>query len=231
MTLEVKNLKFGYTSSEELINGVTFSIEAGTCLGLLGESGSGKSTLAKLLVGFEKPQSGEIILNKKILFSNSITCEPRDRKISLVFQDFGLFPFLTARENIKLWMSSKEDINEELVKSLDLDLFLDKRVAQLSGGQKQRVGLARALASKPELLILDEPLSQLDEKTKSQFIEYFCGLKSRPTALWITHNPKIALQVSHALAYLNESGRLQGPLDAIEGNLSKLAPYLGALTL
>ncbi len=230
--LEIKDLSFSYGGAKPLFTDLSLSIPKGEVLTLLGASGSGKSSLSRLIAGFEKPNKGVISIDSKIVSKflrkeTVVDLPPKERSVAVVFQDFGLFPFLSVEENIKLW--SEGEPSSDLIKSLDIEGLLLRKVNTLSGGQKQRVGLSRAIAAKPKLLILDEPLSQLDELAKYKFLDYFKEISASLTCLWITHNPLIALKVSHKICYLG-SQKLYGPIEPKIEELSALHPDLATLT-
>lgn len=230
--LEINDLEFSYNKKEEsLFSKLSLKISEGEVVSLLGSSGSGKSTIARLIAGFETPSKGEIKVDSKTVFKlPELNLAPQKRDVSIVFQDFGLFPFLSVEENIKLWSEdSKQSADPKLINSLEIKELLNRKVSTLSGGQKQRVGLARALIANPKLLILDEPLSQLDELSKYRFLDYFKEISSKLTCLWITHNPVIALKVSDKVCYLG-SKSLLGPVEPDLSKLAALHPDLATLT-
>ena len=143
-------------------------------LGFLGESGCGKSMTLKCIAGIVKPDRGRIVLNGRVLFDSEkkINLPPQERKVGYLFQNYALFPHMTIKENIEIGLSnlSKEDkdkvVKEHLTK-MKLEGFENRYPHQLSGGQQQRIAFARALACNPEILLLDEPFSALDNHLKS----------------------------------------------------------------
>lgn len=150
-------------------------VRPGEILALIGENGSGKSTTLKILSGLMKPESGKIILNGQVLYDakTHTHTDPEMRNISYMFQNYALFPHMTVKENIAYGLvmrkKSKEEIRtrtDELIERMGLDQVADQPVTRLSGGQRQRVALARSLAPRPALLLLDEPLAALDVKTQ-----------------------------------------------------------------
>lgn len=140
-------------------------------LGLLGASGSGKSLTLKCIAGLVKPDSGRIVLNGRVLFDSekNINLRPQERRVGYLFQDYALFPNMTLKENVlvgireKISKEEKNSIALEILKDLDLEDHKDHYPYELSGGQRQRAALARIIVNKPEILLLDEPLSALDE--------------------------------------------------------------------
>ena len=197
--LEVTNLtkNFGET---EVIRGVSFSLEPGQVLAIIGSSGSGKTTLLRCLTGLEKPDSGSVYL-------------PDGGSFGLVFQNFNLFPQYTALQNVMLAPSlrklkAKEELQEEAL-ALLAQVGLSDRVNsypwQLSGGQQQRVAIARALALKPEVLCFDEPTSALDPELTGEVLRTIRGLKEKNhTMIVVTHEMEFAKCVADVVIYMAE---------------------------
>lgn len=166
--LELHNVTktYKHPKGEQLVvENVTFDIEDKEFLAVVGASGCGKSTLLRMVAGLDFPTSGEILFHGKKIIEPSTA-------ISMVFQQFALLPWKTAKENVilaletkNLSLPEKERIAEKFLKRVGLEAFKDAYPSELSGGQKQRVGLARALAVEPDVLLLDEPFSSLDEIT------------------------------------------------------------------
>lgn len=191
---------------------ISLTVDEGEILVLLGPSGSGKTTLLRLISGFETPDEGAIVVG-----GEEVTDLPPERRnFGMVFQHYALFPHMSVADNIAFGLESqklsRDEIGQRVVEVLDLvDLagFGDRRVQEISGGQQQRVALARALAPHPRLLLLDEPLSNLDpdlrERTRRQLRQAIrrVGL----TAVWVTHEQEEAFDVGDRVALL-ESGLL-----------------------
>ena len=142
-------------------------------MGLLGASGSGKSLTLKCIAGIEKPDKGRIILNDRVLFDSEkkINISPKDRKIGYLFQDYALFPNMNVYENIKVGIREGENFDKLIMEKLEemrISHLKDKKINEFSGGEKQRVALARLLINKPEIILLDEPFSALDDYLKSK---------------------------------------------------------------
>ena len=164
MSLLVKNLDFSINGSL-LIKNLNFEIEKNKVGLITGSSGIGKSTLLNILSGLLKPDFGSIICDGVILNDDNIFLEPENRNIGYVFQDFALFPHISAEKNMKYAISKNlRDFYDEVVNILKLNEHLKKMPFELSGGQKQRVSIARAILMKPSLLLLDEPFSNLDSQ-------------------------------------------------------------------
>lgn len=191
------------------VDNVTVGVKKGEFFSLLGPSGCGKTTLLRMLAGFEKPDTGRIILDGKDITD----LPPNKRKVNTVFQNYALFPHLNLRENIgfglKLAGRPKKEIEREVDAMLDLIQMGDhelKRPSQISGGQKQRVAIARALINKPQVLLLDEPLAALDLKLRQHMqieldlIHDEVGI----TFLYVTHDQGEAMSLSDRIAVMNK---------------------------
>ncbi len=181
-------------------------------IGVLGASGSGKSMLLNCIAGLINPDEGQIILNDKIFFDSAkkINLAPKDRKAGFLFQNYALFPHLTIAENIAFGLVelSKSDKNQKVVELMERFHITDmeKRYpSQISGGQQQRVALARALAVEPDILLLDEPFSALDNHLKVHMIkEMLASLKEfQRSTLFVTHNMEEAYRMCDRIAVLN----------------------------
>ena len=171
--LEIDNVTFA-ASAKSKVNNVSLAIEnEGDIICLLGPSGIGKTTILRTIAGLEKIQSGKILLKNKIVSSKDIHVEPENRNISLAFQDNSLFPHYNVIENIEFGAERnkkkrKDLTTNDVIKFLHLDHVKDKFPHQISSGEAQRASLARALLSKPDLLLLDEPLSNVDQSFKEE---------------------------------------------------------------
>jgi iron(III) transport system ATP-binding protein len=194
--IEVKKLNFSFSRKDNLlIKDLSFSIKKGEIVGVLGQSGSGKSTLLRLISGLEVPSSGEIIIAGNTVVNENVFVQPENRGVGMVFQDYALFPNMTVKDNILFGLSkmNKKDrvlrLNEmlELVKMAE---FAKRYPHELSGGQQQRVALARALAPKPNLLLMDEPFSNLDTDLRSSIREELKLIlnKANITCIIVTHD-------------------------------------------
>lgn len=167
--------------------------------GILGESGSGKSTLLSVLAGLLKPQNGAVVLNE-ITLSNASTktwVPPHMRRIGLVFQDGQLLPHLSVKNNLlygynNIAQEQRRFTLNDIAQLLEIDQLLERKPNQLSGGEKQRVALGRAILYSPELLLLDEPLSALDERLKNHILPFFLRIQSECEIpmMYVTHSPR-----------------------------------------
>jgi len=171
--LEIENVTFA-VSNKSKVNNVSLNIEnEGDIVCLLGPSGIGKTTILRTIAGLEKIHSGKITLKNKILSSNEIHIDPENRNISLSFQDNCLFPHYNVLQNIQFGAARNKEKKihleiKEVIKFLNLEHIIDKFPHQISAGEAQRASLARSLLSKPDLLLLDEPLSNVDQSFKEE---------------------------------------------------------------
>ena len=163
MSIQVKNLTFSYDESP-LIENLSFIVEANQIGLISGESGIGKSTLFNVIAGLITPQKGTIKLKDEIFNEGDFSLNTEKREIGYVFQDFALFPHINAQKNIEYALKSENnELCNELISKLDLLELLDRMPHELSGGQQQRVAILRAILMKPNILLLDEPFSNLDK--------------------------------------------------------------------
>ena len=202
-----------------ILNDVNFSLAQGEILGLVGPSGCGKTTLLNTLAGFIEQQSGSITLAEQ----SEITCEnmlaPEKRHVGMIFQDYALFPHLTVGENMcfgiqKQSKADKQKKLTELLALLKLEQLADRYPHQLSGGQQQRVAIARALAPEPQLLLLDEPFSNIDARLRHELIlEIRQLLKSlNISAIIVTHNKDEVFSFADIMAVMSKGQFVQvGP--------------------
>ena len=212
--LEVKKLDFAYGRNQILYE-FDFSLEESQIGCLLGPSGCGKTTALRAIAGFENPTKGEIILNGNKLNSSKIFVEPEKRQIGMVFQDIALFPHLSVKENIQFGIRSlsqnlRDKRSNELLDLVGMSEFKKKYPHEISGGQQQRVALARAMAPKPSLLLMDEPLSSLDEELREQLArEIRLILKQeKVSAILVTHDQNEAFAVGDHICVMHQ-GRVQ----------------------
>ena len=193
---EVKNVDFKVGGKTKVAN-VSFAIEnEGDIICLLGPSGIGKTTILRTIAGLEKIETGEIELKGNVLSSNQINVEPENRNISLAFQENSLFPHYTVEKNILLGEEKNVDNKDkqisfqEIVDILDISQILNQFPHQISAGEAQRASLARSLLSKPDLLLLDEPLSNVDQSHKEDIQEKLKKMlsKLKITTIIVTHD-------------------------------------------
>ena len=180
MSIIVENLSISFIK-DTLVSELNFKIKNGEVAIIIGESGAGKSSLLNVIAGLKKPDSGSIHLNGKLICDSISSLDPHKRNIGYVFQDFALFPHINAEKNIRFSENSNsKKFFDKYLTELKLKKHINKMPHELSGGQQQRVAIARALMMSPELLILDEPFSNLDKETAidaqnliNEYIELF----------------------------------------------------------
>jgi ABC-type Fe3+/spermidine/putrescine transport system ATPase subunit len=206
--LEVRSVakRFG---SRDVLKNISLNIASGEFLTLLGESGSGKTTLLRLIAGFEPPTAGEIWMSGERLD----TLPPYKRRVNTVFQNYALFPHLNVRDNIAYGLRVQGAPKNEIPVRVDAALnmvkmseFAGTRPSRLSGGQQQRVALARALVKRPQLLLLDEPLSALDANLRKEMQSELKALQREIgiTFLFVTHDQEEAMALSDRIALLRD---------------------------
>lgn len=208
--LEVRAVskRFG---EKKVLKALSLDIVQGEFLTLLGESGSGKTTLLRLVAGFEAPTSGEIWMSG----SRLDTLPPYKRRVNTVFQQYALFPHLSVRENIAYGLRANNTPKSEIAPRVEQALamvrmsdYLNAKPTRLSGGQQQRIALARALVNRPQLLLLDEPLSALDANLRKEMQAELKSLQREVgiTFLFVTHDQEEAMALSDRIALLKDGG-------------------------
>ncbi|MBE6569763.1 MAG: ABC transporter ATP-binding protein [Ruminococcaceae bacterium] len=220
MKVELKNLtkKFPSRNKKEraeviAVNDFTFEIPDGTLIGLLGPSGCGKSTTLNLISGLLKPTSGKIFFGE----DDVTDLPPENRGVGLVFQNYALYPHLTVKQNItfplenlrgKDKMTKKEMADKalEIAKLVQIDTLMDRKPSELSGGQQQRVAIARALVKMPRVLLLDEPLSNLDARLRLQTREEIKRIQreTKITTVFVTHDQDEAMSISDMIVVMKD---------------------------
>ncbi|HAY47459.1 ABC transporter ATP-binding protein [uncultured Thalassospira sp.] len=204
MRLTIKNVSHRYDQVEALRD-IDLTIEPGEVVALIGPSGCGKSTLLSIIGGMLKPSSGDVLIDDQAKPDGCLN------PLTYVFQDFALLPWRTVAGNISLVLEdhplSKAERDariEEVLAQTNLSDFRDAYPKQLSGGMKQRVGIARALAVRPAVLLMDEPLSALDAQTRILLLDEFSDLFARTgmTAVYVTHNLNEAVRLAHRVVAL-----------------------------
>ena len=199
MFLNIENLIKFYSKDDLLIKDLNFSVNKGEFVSFIGESGSGKTTFLKCLAGLEKINSGKITLNNRVLDDKTTFIKPNHRKIGFIFQDYPLFPHLSVLENLRINLDEQYEKNiKYYVELTGLDNLLNRYPHELSGGEQQRVCITRALIREPDLLLMDEPFSNLDVSIKSKIqSEVYKILKSTDTTtILVTHDIKDTFDIS-----------------------------------
>ena len=240
--VQLKNLKksFGTVAA---VNGVSINIEAGQLATLLGPSGCGKTTTLRMIAGLEVPDQGSITIGDRVIFDKdqSINILPEKRNLGMVFQSYAIWPHKTVFENIayplrlrRVPRSQIRDRVKSVLEMLGMGGFEDRPATKLSGGQQQRVALARSLVFEPQLLLLDEPLSNLDAKLREQMRFELKAMQRRIgiTTIYVTHDQEEALALSDRVVVMN-SGKVEqdGPPNEIYQSPASLfvADFIGKM--
>jgi putrescine transport system ATP-binding protein len=221
------------------VDEVSLSIEQGEIFALLGSSGCGKSTLLRMLAGFDKPTSGRILLGGQ----DVATLAPYERPINMMFQSYALFPHLDIWENVAFGLK-RESLPKDVIKRrvgemldlVQLGPYAKRKPHQLSGGQQQRVALARSLAKRPKLLLLDEPLGALDKKLREQTQFELVNIieKVGVTCVMVTHDQEEAMTMANRIAIMSKGRVLQvgSPEEVYEHPTNRfVADFIGSVNL
>ncbi len=221
------------------VDDVSLTINKGEIFALLGGSGSGKSTLLRMLAGFEKPTSGRIYLDGVDITD----LPPYERPINMMFQSYALFPHMTVAQNIafglkqdKLPKAEIEQRVQEMLKLVHMEQYARRKPHQLSGGQRQRVALARSLAKRPKLLLLDEPMGALDKKLRTQMQLEVVEILERVgvTCVMVTHDQEEAMTMAGRISIMSDGWIAQtgSPMDIYESpNSRMIAEFIGSVNL
>ncbi|CEM61348.1 ABC transporter ATP-binding protein [Treponema phagedenis] len=202
---------------KQVLKDLSFVIKAGECFTILGPSGCGKTVILRLIAGFEVPDSGQIIINDQVVADGDkgFSLPPEERKLGVVFQDYAVWPHKTVKQNVAYPLEMQKvpaDARKQRIqKAIDLVNLtgLEKRLPyQLSGGQQQRVALARAIVAESSLLLLDEPLTNLDANLREEMRFEIKALQKKinSTILYVTHDQEVALAISDRIAIMDSSG-------------------------
>ncbi|GGI41451.1 ABC transporter ATP-binding protein [Mammaliicoccus stepanovicii] len=232
--IKFENISKSFNETK-VLNDVSFDIEEGRFYTLLGPSGCGKTTILKLIAGFETPTKGNILFNDKVI--NKVPAN--NRKVNTVFQDYALFPHLNVFDNVAFGLKIKK-LNKNVIKTkvdealklVKLEGYQNREISEMSGGQKQRVAIARALANEPEIILLDEPLSALDLKLRTEMQYELRELQQRLgiTFIFVTHDQEEALAMSDYI-FVMKDGKIQQsgtPVDIYDEPVNKfVADFIG----
>ncbi|MFZ9409465.1 MAG: ABC transporter ATP-binding protein, partial [Burkholderiaceae bacterium] len=236
--IDIRNIALSFGSTR-VLRDITLRVEPGEFFALLGPSGSGKSTLLRLIAGFNQHQSGELLVDGKDVTGTP----PWLRNVGMVFQSYALWPHMTVWQNVAFGLEarklSKPVIDQKVAAVLELvDLadFAQRRPGQLSGGQQQRVAIARTLAIEPEVLLLDEPLSNLDAKLRTQTRQELVRLQRRLgiTTIFVTHDQEEALTTCQRIAVMDQGiiQQVGTPMDLFDFPVNRfVAQFIGSINL
>ncbi|WP_458090677.1 ABC transporter ATP-binding protein [Streptomyces malaysiensis] len=215
--------KKGDTTRTYAVGGVDFEVNDGELFTLLGPSGCGKTTTLRSIAGLERPTEGKVELGGRVLFDSAqdVNLRPNQRGFGMVFQSYAIWPHMTVAKNVSFPLEvmprakrpSRQEIDQqvaEVLESVELGAYAQRSATKLSGGQQQRLALARALVTRPELMLLDEPLSNLDAKLRETMRFELKRLQRELnlTAIYVTHDQAEALVMSSRIAVMNE-GRVE----------------------
>ena len=238
--LSIRNVKKSFGQAT-VVQDFNLDVDRGEFVSFLGPSGCGKTTVLRMVAGFEEPTSGSIVVSGK----DVTRLKPNQRNIGMVFQAYALFPNLTVAQNVAFGLRvagmSKADADARVKEMLDIiklpiDQYGDRYPYQLSGGQQQRIALARALAPKPKLLLLDEPLSALDAKVRVSLREEIRSIQQKLgiTTIFVTHDQEEALSISDRIAvmYGGRAEQVGTPFEIYNRPATKfVANFVGTLNV
>ena len=208
MDIRIENLTKTY-GNFNAVDHMNLNIKDGELVGLLGPSGCGKSTTLFMLSGLTTPTAGKIFFGDK----DVTNIAPEDREIGLVFQNYALYPHMTVEDNITFPLINRgvkkpeaKEMALEMAKVVKIDQLMNRKPGELSGGQQQRVAIARALVKKPQVLLLDEPLSNLDAKLRVETREEIRRIQQevKITTIFVTHDQEEAMSISDRIAVMKE---------------------------
>ncbi|HEV7390298.1 MAG TPA: ABC transporter ATP-binding protein [Burkholderiales bacterium] len=236
--VEAENIAMSY-GTNVVLRDINFEIEPGEFFALLGPSGSGKSTLLRLIAGFNNADSGRLLINGV----DVSRVPPWARNVGMVFQNYALWPHMTVRQNVAFGLEERKlprpKIAEKVRAALalvNLSEYADRRPSQLSGGQQQRVALARTIAIEPQLLLLDEPLSNLDAKLRVQMRNELRSLQRKLgiTTIFVTHDQEEAMTTADRIAVMHHGviQQIGTPVDLFDNPANRfVADFVGSINL
>lgn len=236
--LNIRNLKKSF-GANTVVHDFSLAVEKGEFVSFLGPSGCGKTTVLRMIAGFETPDQGVIDINGK----DVVDLKPNKRNIGMVFQAYALFPNMTVAQNVAFGLrvsgKPKAEIDatvKEMLELIRLEHLADRFPYQMSGGQQQRVALARALATKPQVLLLDEPLSALDAKIRISLREEIRAIQRKLgiTTVFVTHDQEEALSISDRIVVMHEgkADQIGSPFDIYNRPATRfVASFVGTLNM
>lgn len=218
--LELKDIRKSFAGSGKkrtvALESINLTVDEGEFVALLGASGCGKTTTLRSIAGLETPDSGEIVIEGKPVFSTksarSVFVPPEKRQLGMVFQSYALWPHMTVTENIAFGLAKRGLAKSEIADKIERSLkavrmwdYQDRRISQLSGGQQQRVAVARAIAPEPRIILFDEPLSNIDARLRESLRLQVVDIQNRMnlTAIWVTHDQDEALSLASRIVLMN----------------------------
>ncbi len=231
-SVSVSGLTKSFPGSPSVLDGVDLSVGAGTSMVLLGPSGCGKTTLLRIIAGLERPDAGTVRVGDRELVGPGTFVTPDRRNIGMVFQDWALFSHLNVARNVGFGLPRPERRSspriDESLRMVDMETMSDREIDTLSGGQRQRVALARALAPRPEVLLLDEPFSNLDATLRSTLRTELRELLKdlSVTSIFVTHDQEEAFILGDRIAVMNQ-GRVVQSGTAVEIYESPVDKWVG----
>jgi len=236
--VEARNIELSYGTTR-VLHDVSLTVEPGEFFALLGPSGSGKSTLLRLIAGFNQHQSGQLLVGGRDVTG----IPPWKRNVGMVFQNYALWPHMTVAKNVAFGLEERKLPRDEVKRRADAALELvgltgygERRPNQLSGGQQQRVALARTLAIEPQVLLLDEPLSNLDAKLRVQMRRELLRLHKRLgiTTIFVTHDQEEAMTICDRIAVLDQGviQQVGTPVELFDRPVNRfVAQFVGTVNL
>lgn len=216
--LILNSLTKQFGSGAPAVRDLSLTVREGRFLALLGPSGCGKTTVLRMIAGFEQPSDGAILLGERLLADAETMVPPERRNMAMVFQSYALWPHMTVAENVgyplKVRNVARERAGQKIRQALSavrLEAYADRRPAELSGGQRQRVALARCLVTEPDVVLLDEPLANLDRHLRQEMEETFREFHARSgaTMIYVTHDQSEAMALATDVAVMSEGRLLQ----------------------